>query len=151
MDVNALGVLIGTQEAAKQMIAQGSGGKIVNTSSIAGRQGYPSFAPYCASKFAVMALTQATARGLAEHGITANAFAPGVVVTPLWDRLDEDLMDIGDADEPGPGHGRVLGRDPARPAGDHRRHRRHRAVPRVRRVGLHDGQVLMIDGGMVLV
>jgi meso-butanediol dehydrogenase / (S,S)-butanediol dehydrogenase / diacetyl reductase len=100
LDVNALGVLIGIQEAAKRMIPHRSG-KIVNTSSIAGRQGYPSFAPYCASKFAVNALTQAAARGLAEHNITCNAFAPGVVDTPLWARLDADLMSIGDASEPG--------------------------------------------------
>jgi len=100
MDVNALGTLIGMQEAARRMIPQGHG-KIVNTSSIAGRQGYPSFAPYSASKFAVNALTQAGARALADNGITVNAFAPGVVVTPLWKQLDEDLMAIGDAQRPG--------------------------------------------------
>ncbi|HYU65168.1 MAG TPA: SDR family oxidoreductase [Jatrophihabitantaceae bacterium] len=100
MDVNALGVLIGIQEAAKRMIPNGSG-KIVNTSSIAGRQGYPSFAPYCASKFAVNALTQAAARAFAEHNITCNAFAPGVVDTPLWTQLDADLMRIGDSQQPG--------------------------------------------------
>jgi meso-butanediol dehydrogenase/(S,S)-butanediol dehydrogenase/diacetyl reductase len=72
MRVNGLGVLIGIQEAAKAMIAQGTGGKIINTSSIAGRQGYPDFAPYSASKFAVNALTQAAARGLAGNGITCN-------------------------------------------------------------------------------
>lgn len=94
MNVNALGVLICTQEAAKIMIPQGSG-KIVNTSSVAGRQGYPNFAPYCASKSAVNALTQATARALAEHGITCNSFSPGVVVTPLWDDLGKDLMKMG--------------------------------------------------------
>lgn len=75
MNVNALGVLICTQEAAKYMITQKSG-KIVNTASVAGRQGYPDFAPYCASKFAVNALTQATARGLAQFGITCNSFSP---------------------------------------------------------------------------
>lgn len=100
MNVNALGVLIGTQEAARWMIPQRSG-KIINTSSIAGRQGYPSFAPYCASKFAVNALTQATARALAPHNITCMAFAPGVVDTPLWERLDADLMQLGESSEPG--------------------------------------------------
>jgi len=100
MDVNALGTLIGIQEGARRMIPRRAG-KIVNTSSIAGRQGYPSFAPYCASKFAVNALTQAAARALAEHNITCNAFAPGVVDTPLWTQLDADLVAIGDADAPG--------------------------------------------------
>jgi meso-butanediol dehydrogenase/(S,S)-butanediol dehydrogenase/diacetyl reductase len=96
LDINALGVLIGTQEAAKQMVAQGQGGKIINTSSIAGREGFPTFAPYSASKAAVISLTQSGAKALAKHEITVNAFAPGVVATPLWDKLDEDLYAIGD-------------------------------------------------------
>ena len=58
MRINGLGVLIGIQEAAKQMIAQGTGGKIINTASIASRQGFDNVAPYCASKFAVVSLTQ---------------------------------------------------------------------------------------------
>jgi meso-butanediol dehydrogenase / (S,S)-butanediol dehydrogenase / diacetyl reductase len=99
MDVNGLGVLIGIQEGAKLMIPNKSG-KIINTASIAGRQGYPSFAPYCASKFAVNALTQAGARGLAEHNITVNSFAPGVVATPLWDGLNKDLYAMGEAKTP---------------------------------------------------
>jgi len=95
MRVNAWGVLVCTQEAAKQMIAQGEGGKIINTASIAGRQGYAEFAPYCASKASVISLTQAAAREFAKHKITVNAFAPGVVVTPLWDGLEQDMMDKG--------------------------------------------------------
>lgn len=100
MNVNGLGVLIGIQEAAKIMISLGKGGKIVNTSSVAGRQGYPDFAPYSASKFAVNALTQAAARGLASHGITCNSFSPGVVDTPLWVTLDKDLMEMGATSRP---------------------------------------------------
>jgi len=95
MRVNAWGVLVGTQEAARQMIAQGEGGKIINTASIAGRQGYAEFAPYCASKASVISLTQAAAREFAKHKITVNAFAPGVVVTPLWDGLEQDMIDKG--------------------------------------------------------
>lgn len=150
MDVNALGTLIGIQEGARRMIPNGWG-KIVNTSSIAGRQGYPSFAPYCASKFAVNALTQAAARGLAEHGITCNAFAPGVVDTPLWATLDTDLMAIGDSAEPGQAMadfsaGILRGR-PAT-ADD--------IVGTALYLASGDsdyltGQVIMIDGGMVLV
>ncbi|HWU32765.1 MAG TPA: glucose 1-dehydrogenase, partial [Marmoricola sp.] len=101
MDVNSLGVLIGTQEAARQMIAQGGGGKIINTSSIAGREGFPTFAPYSASKAAVISLTQSGAKALAPHDITVNAFAPGVVATPLWDKLDKDLYAIGDLKKEG--------------------------------------------------
>jgi meso-butanediol dehydrogenase/(S,S)-butanediol dehydrogenase/diacetyl reductase len=95
MEVNGLGVLIGTQEAARRMKAQGTGGKIINTASIAGKQGYPLFAHYCASKFAVVALTQAAARALAPDRITVNAFAPGVVRTELWEQLDREFMALG--------------------------------------------------------
>lgn len=101
MKVNGLGVLICMQEAAKQMIAQGTGGKIINTASIAGRQGYDNIAPYCASKFSVISLTQSGARALAKHNITVNSFSPGVVATPLWEQLDKDLMAIGASQRPG--------------------------------------------------
>jgi meso-butanediol dehydrogenase/(S,S)-butanediol dehydrogenase/diacetyl reductase len=150
MTVNALGTLIGIQEAAKRMIPRRSG-KIINTSSIAGRQGYPSFAPYCASKFAVNALTQAAARGLAEHNITCNAFAPGVVDTPLWTQLDTDLMAIGDSEQPGEAmdafaSGILRGR--AATPDD--------LVGTAMFLACSDsdyltGQVIMADGGMVLV
>ncbi|KAA0697770.1 SDR family NAD(P)-dependent oxidoreductase [Neorhizobium sp. P12A] len=100
MKINGLGVLIGTQEAARQMIAQDHGGKIVNTASIAGKQGYPLFAHYCASKFAVVAITQAAARALAEHKITVNCFAPGVVKTELWEQLDREFMQHGLTEKP---------------------------------------------------
>jgi meso-butanediol dehydrogenase / (S,S)-butanediol dehydrogenase / diacetyl reductase len=100
MDVNGLGVLIGTQEAARQMKVQGTGGKIINTASIAAKQGYPLFAHYCASKFAVAALTQAAARALAPDKITVNAFAPGVVRTELWEQLDREFMDLGLTQKP---------------------------------------------------
>lgn len=95
MRVNGYGVMVGIQEAARQMMAQGKGGKIINTASIAGRQGYAEFAPYCASKATVISLTQAAAREFAKHKITVNAFAPGVVVTPLWDGLEQDMIDKG--------------------------------------------------------
>lgn len=93
--VNTLGVLIGTQEAAKQFISQGGGGKIVNTASIAGKQGWPDYAHYCVSKFGVVSLTQSAARSLASHNITVNCFAPGVVATELWKALDDDARRYG--------------------------------------------------------
>jgi meso-butanediol dehydrogenase/(S,S)-butanediol dehydrogenase/diacetyl reductase len=101
MDVNGLGCLIGMQEAARQMIAQGGGGKIINTASIASRQGFDNVAPYCASKWAVVSLTQSAARDLAKHDITVTGFAPGVVATEMWEQVDRDLMDIGAAERPG--------------------------------------------------
>jgi len=101
MGINGMGCLIGMQEAARQMIAQGHGGKIINTASIASRQGFDNVAPYCASKFAVVSLTQSGARDLAKHDITVTGFAPGVVATEMWEEVDRDLMEIGAADRPG--------------------------------------------------
>jgi meso-butanediol dehydrogenase/(S,S)-butanediol dehydrogenase/diacetyl reductase len=101
MKVNALGTLICTQEAAKQMIEQGHGDKIVNTVSLAGRQAYPFIVPYCASKFAQFAVTQASARELAQHKIIVNGFSLGVVDTPLWQQLDQESMEMGMSKEPG--------------------------------------------------
>lgn len=148
MEVNALGVLIGTQEAARQFIAQGSGGKVVNTASIAGRTGFADFAPYSASKAAVISLTQAAARALAPHGITVNAFAPGVVATPLWTKLDADLERIGAGDTgfDSMAANILLGR-PAQPED---------IVPTALFLAAADsdyitGQVIPIEGGMVLV
>lgn len=92
-DVNALGVLIGMQEAVKTFRSQGGGGKIINTASIAAKQGYEPLAHYCASKFAVVAMTQAAARAFGKEGITANCFCPGVVATPMWDVIDKGFRD----------------------------------------------------------
>jgi meso-butanediol dehydrogenase / (S,S)-butanediol dehydrogenase / diacetyl reductase len=100
MGINALGVLIGMQEAAKQMIAQGGGGKIINTASIAGKVGEKIATIYCASKACVISLSQAGAEALGEYNITVNCFSPGFVKTPLWDGLDRDLIKAGYRDEP---------------------------------------------------
>jgi meso-butanediol dehydrogenase/(S,S)-butanediol dehydrogenase/diacetyl reductase len=101
MRVNGLGVMLGIQEAAEQFRRQTSGGKIVNTASIAGKEGFPLFPAYCASKFAVVGLTQAAARGLAEYGITVNAFCPGVVTTELWEQLDDEFIALGETQRKG--------------------------------------------------
>lgn len=150
MSVNGLGVLICTQEGAKYMIPQKSG-KIVNTGSISGRQGYPAFTPYCASKFAVNAITQATARELAKYNITCNSFAPGVVDTPLWITLDKDLMEIGESEKPGQAMADFsVGILKGRPA------LAEDLVGTALFLASSDsdymtGQSIMIDGGMVLV
>jgi meso-butanediol dehydrogenase / (S,S)-butanediol dehydrogenase / diacetyl reductase len=99
--VMPIGTLIGTQEAAAQMIKQGRGGKVINTASVSGRTGHQDYAPYCASKAAVISLTQAGAKALGAHKINVNAIAPGVIATPLWDQLDLDLVRIGAASKSG--------------------------------------------------
>ena len=87
VDVNLKGVFLCGQAASTTMIAQGKGGAIVNTASMAGKQGrVPFLADYVASKFGVVGLTQAMAFELAEHQITVNSVCPGFVATPMQER-----------------------------------------------------------------
>ncbi|MFY0632214.1 MAG: L-iditol 2-dehydrogenase [Vannielia sp.] len=88
MSVNIAGVLFTMQAAARQMIAQGSGGKIINMASQAGRRGESLVAVYCATKAAVISLTQSAGLNLIAHGINVNAIAPGVVDGEHWDGVD---------------------------------------------------------------
>ena len=76
-DVNVFGVVYSIQAAAEKMIAQGTGGKIINAASIAAHGGFDLLGLYCATKFGVRALTQAAAKELAKHKITVNAYCPG--------------------------------------------------------------------------
>jgi NAD(P)-dependent dehydrogenase (short-subunit alcohol dehydrogenase family) len=86
--VNVFGTLFTLQAAAKQMIAQGHGGKIINMASQAGRRGEALVAVYCASKAAVISLTQSAGLDLIKHGIHVNGIAPGVIDTPMWAEVD---------------------------------------------------------------
>jgi len=86
--VNVQGLLFTLQAAARQMVAQGRGGKIINFASQAGRRGEALVAVYCASKAAVISLTQSAALALIPHRINVNAIAPGVIDTPMWDHVD---------------------------------------------------------------
>lgn len=98
MNVNGLGCLIGMQEAAKQMIKQPSNSKpykIINVGSILSRQAFDDVVPYSCSKHAVLAMINGGAKALAKHNITVNGYAPGVVDTELWQQLDKDLVEIG--------------------------------------------------------
>jgi len=89
MQVNLRGVFLGCREAARQMIAQREGGRIINASSGAGRRGDAGIGAYAASKFGVIGLTQSLAVELAPHAITVNAYCPGhVTSTPMWDGID---------------------------------------------------------------
>lgn len=87
-DINVSGCLFTLQAVAKHMIARGIKGRIINLASQAGRRGEPLVAVYCASKAAVISLTQSAGLNLIEHGINVNAIAPGVVDGEHWDGVD---------------------------------------------------------------
>ncbi len=84
--VNVWGVYLTDREAAKQMIRQGFG-KIINAASISGKRTTPLQSVYHATKFAVVGITQAVATELGPHGITCNAYCPGMVDTPMWNQI----------------------------------------------------------------
>jgi NAD(P)-dependent dehydrogenase (short-subunit alcohol dehydrogenase family) len=87
-DINVAGTLFTMQSVARQMIDRGKGGKIINMASQAGRRGEPLVAVYCATKAAVISLTQSAGLNLIKHGINVNAIAPGVVDGEHWDGVD---------------------------------------------------------------
>ena len=86
--VNVAGTLFMLQAAARSMIARGKGGRIINIASQAGRRGEPLVAVYCATKAAVISLTQSAGLDLIKHRINVNGIAPGVVDSDMWDEVD---------------------------------------------------------------
>jgi len=86
--VNVAGTLFMLQAAANSMIARGKGGKIINMASQAGRRGEALVAVYCATKAAVISITQSAGLDLIKHRINVNAIAPGVVDGEHWDGVD---------------------------------------------------------------
>ncbi|MCK8484339.1 L-iditol 2-dehydrogenase [Aliiroseovarius sp. S2029] len=86
--INVSGVLFSMQAVARHMIERGEGGKIINMASQAGRRGEALVGVYCASKAAVISLTQSAGLNLIQHGINVNAIAPGVVDGEHWDGVD---------------------------------------------------------------
>jgi meso-butanediol dehydrogenase / (S,S)-butanediol dehydrogenase / diacetyl reductase len=89
--VNVFGVFYCVQAAAEHFVARGRGGKVVIASSAAGHEGFEDHAAYSATKFAVNGLTQSAAKELAPHGVTVNAYCPGIVDTPMWSYIDGEL------------------------------------------------------------
>jgi len=149
-DVNVFGLFNCYQAAAKQMIKQGGGGKILGAASVASYKPTHDLCPYTASKFAVRGFTQGFALELAKHQITVNGYAPGIVDTPMWDKIDKELGK------------KTGGLDP-----DARMEHKHKIIALGRTSVPEDvakcvsylaspdsdymtGQTLLIDGGMVM-
>jgi D-sorbitol dehydrogenase (acceptor) len=86
--VNVKGLFFTLQAVAARMVAQGRGGKIINIASQAGRRGEALVSIYCATKAAVISLTQSAGLDLIKYRINVNGIAPGVVDTPMWDEVD---------------------------------------------------------------
>ena len=140
MSVNLRGVFLCYQAAAKQMIRQGGGGKIIGAASIAAHKGFAMLGHYSASKWAVRGLTQAAAQEWAEYGITVNAYCP----------RHRRHRDVGpDRREARRTHGSaerrgapaVLGANRPGPRRGARRRRGLRLVSRLPRLGLHDRSI----------
>ncbi|MET9256251.1 SDR family oxidoreductase [Streptomyces sp. NPDC003717] len=90
LDVDLAAPFLCGQQAARRMIRQGGGGRIVNVTSVHEHQPRVGAAPYCAAKGGLGLLTQVMALELAEHGITVNAVAPGEIATPMTGQEDTD-------------------------------------------------------------
>lgn len=104
MAVNAWGKLNVMQAAARQMVEQGKQDypyKIINVGSILSRDTFIDVVVYGMSQHAVLALIKGGAKALVEHNITVNGYAPGVVRTEMWEQLDRDLVEMGMFDKQG--------------------------------------------------
>jgi meso-butanediol dehydrogenase / (S,S)-butanediol dehydrogenase / diacetyl reductase len=104
MDVNAWGTLNCMQAAARQMKKQGKQEypyKIINVGSVLSREVYDDVVVYSSSKHAVLAMIKGGAKALIEHNITVNGYGPGVVRTEMWEELDKDLVAMGKFQKPG--------------------------------------------------
>jgi meso-butanediol dehydrogenase / (S,S)-butanediol dehydrogenase / diacetyl reductase len=97
--VNVKGVFLSFRAAARTMIAQGQGGRLLATASIAAKMGSPYQSHYQASKAAVTGLVRSAAWELGQHGITVNCYCPGIVDTDMWQYIDRE-------------RGRLMGRQP---------------------------------------
>jgi meso-butanediol dehydrogenase/(S,S)-butanediol dehydrogenase/diacetyl reductase len=97
--VNVRGVFLSLQAAARQMVAQRNGGRLLATASIAAKMGSPYQAHYQSSKAAVVGLVRSVAWEMGPHGITVNCYCPGVVDTDMWKYIDVE-------------RGKLMGRQP---------------------------------------
>ncbi len=93
IEINLKSAYLCCRAAARAMIRRKQG-RIINLSSVSGRQGEQLLSAYCAAKFGIMGLTQTLAKELARHDITVNAVCPGYVFTPGWEKLAQAVKEI---------------------------------------------------------
>jgi len=99
VDINIKGVYYCYQEAAKVMISQGRGGRLIAAASVSSHRGGKWQSAYAASKFAVRGLSQSAAQELAEYGITVNVYSPGVIDTKMWESIDSEITQRKDQEK----------------------------------------------------
>jgi len=102
LSVNLYGGFLVSQIAARQMVKQGNGGKLIFVSSIHEDVPFPQYAPYCASKGGVRMLMRNLAMELAEHKINVNNIAPGAIATPINQKVLDDPEELKKAIGPIP-------------------------------------------------
>jgi meso-butanediol dehydrogenase/(S,S)-butanediol dehydrogenase/diacetyl reductase len=98
MNVNVKGVFLSCKAALPELKRAGDG-CIINIASVAGKNGAPGMAHYCASKFAVVGFTNALAKEVARHGIRVNAICPGILRTQMWEYLSETFKGKNESKE----------------------------------------------------
>lgn len=153
-EVNLWGKITCMQAAVAQMIAQGPRDfpyKIINVGSILSREAFDDVVVYSASQHGVLALIKGGAKALIEHNITVNGYGPGVVRTEMWEQLDRDLVEIGKFER----HGESMDHLAATMILMKRYSYPEDVVGTAAFLASSDsdymtGQLLMIDGGMVL-
>lgn len=91
-NINIIGVFNCFQAACKQFISQGTGGKLITASSVAGHRTFANLTHYSATKFAVRGLVQGYAQEFAKYKITANGYCPGITDTPMLDTIDDTIV-----------------------------------------------------------
>jgi len=136
--VNLKGSFLVGQAVARQMVAQGGGGAIVQMSSVNGRLAIPTIASYNASKGGIDQLTRAMALALVDHGIRVNGVAPGTIATAL---ARDAVLGSDEA------RSRILGRTPMRRLGEPREVAEVVAFLLSDAASYMTGETVLVDGG----
>jgi len=147
VDLNLKGTYFSMQAGAQQMIRQGTGGRIINMSSISGRHGRADSSAYAASKMGIISITQSAALALADHEILVNALCPGVVATPMWDHIDADRARLFGY-EPGAARAQLVEKIPLKRAAEAEEIASAAVFLASDENTLITGQAINVDGGM---